>query len=181
MSSIQGSVVSLVNRVCKYQKITFFNVFSLGRLYSTKLHLKDIEQYKGRGGNFSKSPWFISGLVDAEGTFVIIIRKAANYRLGWRVEAVFRIGFHKRDLALLEQIQAYFGGVGSIVRQGQDFYAYRVSSLKHILIHILPHFDQFPLISKKRADYLLWREVILILKSGEHLSYPSGIRQVLKK
>ncbi len=114
-------------------------------------------------------PWFISGIYDAEGSFVIIVRKDANFRLGWKIEAVFRIGLHKKDLALLKQIQVYFGGIVSIVKQGEDIYAYRVSSLKQILTHILPHFDKYLLITNKRGDYLLWREVVLIMKSGKHL------------
>lgn len=68
---------------------------------------------------------------------------------------MFRIGLHKKDKALLEQIQAYFGGIGSIVKQGENVVAYRVSSLKDILNHVLPHFDKFPLITYKRGDYLL--------------------------
>ena len=115
------------------------------------------------------SPWFISGFADAEGSLVVIVRKNNKFRLGWRVEIVFRIGLHKRDLALLEQIQAYFGGIGSIVKQGKDVVAYRVSSHKDILNYILPHFDKYPLITHKREDYLLWREVVLKMKAGQHL------------
>ena len=115
------------------------------------------------------SPWFISGFADAEGSFVVIVRNNYKFRLGWRVETVFRIGLHKRDLALLEQIQAYFGGIGSIVKQGKDVVAYRVSSQKDILNYILPHFDKYPLITHKREDYLLWREVVLKMKAGQHL------------
>jgi hypothetical protein len=56
----------------------------------------------------------------------------------------------------LKQIQAYFGGIGSIAKQGkEDMYAYRVSSLRQMLSHILPHFDLYPLITQKRGDYLL--------------------------
>jgi len=102
---------------------------------------------------------------------MVLVRKNAKSRLGWRVESVFKIGLHKKDLALLKQIQAYFGGIGSIAKQGkEDMYAYRVSSLRQMLSHILPHFDLYPLITQKRGDYLLWREVVLIMKSGEHLS-----------
>ena len=43
------------------------------------------------------SPWFISGLIDAEGTLVIIVRKSANSRLGLRVESVFKIGYIKKN------------------------------------------------------------------------------------
>lgn len=132
-----------------------------------------VESYCVAGDELSfdlLSPWFVSGFVDAEGSFVAIVRKNANSRLGWRVETVFRIGLHKRDLALLKQIQTYFGGVGSIVKQGEDIYAYRVSSLKDILFHILPHFDKYPLITSKQADYLLWKEVVLMIHNRQHLS-----------
>jgi hypothetical protein len=120
--------------------------------------------------SFDLSPWFVSGFADAEASFVAIVRKNANSRLGWRVETVFRIGLHKRDLSLLKQIQSYFGGIGSIVKQGDDLYAYRVSSLKDILSHILPHFDKYPLITNKRADYLLWKEIVLMIHGRQHLS-----------
>lgn len=139
------------------------------RFYTTQLDLNNHPEAIQPKDGGTVPPWFISGFADAEGTFVIIVRKNTKYRLGWKVEAVFRIGLHKRDLDLLKQIQAYFGGVGSIVKQGEDIYAYRVSSLKHLLNNILPHFDKYPLISHKRGDYLLWREVVLMLKSGQHL------------
>jgi LAGLIDADG endonuclease len=71
------------------------------------------------------------------------------------VETCFSIGLHNKDLAFLKQIQTYLGGVGNIVKHSEDLYAYRVNSVKDILSHILPHFDKFPLITNKQADYLL--------------------------
>lgn len=46
---------------------------------------------------------------------------------------------------------------------------YRVSSLKNLQI-ITDHFDSYPLISQKRADYLLFKQAIAIIKNKEHLS-----------
>lgn len=48
-------------------------------------------------------------------------------------------------------------------------YAFRVTSLKEILAYILPHFDTYPLITQKKADYLLFKEIALMMKKGEHL------------
>lgn len=44
---------------------------------------------------------------------MVTVNPHAGYRIGYRVKATFSIGFHKRDLALLELIQQYLG-VGSI-------------------------------------------------------------------
>ena len=75
---------------------------------------------------------------------------------------------HKKDLELLKLIQTYFGGIGSIVKPSKNMCTFRVSSPEQIFKKILPHFDQFPLITQKRADYLLFREVVLMMLRGEH-------------
>lgn len=70
---------------------------------------------------------------------------------GLNVWAGFKIGMHKRDKALLEQIKSYFG-VGNITKQGKDSIQYRVNSINDLTNAIIPHFDKYPLITKKRAD-----------------------------
>lgn len=71
---------------------------------------------------------------------------------------------------VLDLVQSFFGGVGSITYASKDTLHYRIASL-HNLIHIvLPHFDKYPLNSQKRADYLLFKEVVLLIKNKEHLT-----------
>jgi hypothetical protein len=55
----------------------------------------------GKQKNFKLNPWFVSGLIDAEGTFYISIRKDNEYKLGWQIGAEFQIQLHKCDLNLL--------------------------------------------------------------------------------
>lgn len=116
----------------------------------------------------SLNPFFITGLMDAEGTFVTIIKKNNNLRIGWRVEVVFQIGLHKKDLELLKLVQTYFGGVGVITKPQRDMCAFRITSPNQIAEKILPHFDKFPLVTNKLADYLLFKEVVLMVLRGEH-------------
>jgi len=123
-------------------------------------------------------PFFITGLTDAEGTFVTIVRKNINSRHGWRVDVVFQIGMHIRDLELLKLVQTYFGGIGSIVKPTQDMCTFRVSSPEQIFQKILPHFDQFPLITQKRADYLLFKEVVIMMLRKEHREL-DGIQRIV--
>lgn len=122
--------------------------------------------------------FFVTGLTDAEGSFVCVIKKNPSSRLGWRVEVVFQIALHKKDLELLHLIKSYFGDIGTIAKSDKDMYAFRVTSIKQILIVILPHFDKFPLVTKKRADYILWKEIVLMMSRKEHLTI-EGLQAIL--
>jgi len=52
-----------------------------------------------------------------------------------------------------------------------------VSSLEDIS-HLIGHFDKYCLISKKHADYLLFKQVILMLQRKEHLT-SSGLQAIV--
>ena len=45
-----------------------------------------------------------------------------------------------------------------------------MSSLAQIIKVILPHFDNYPLISQKQGDYLLFRRIIEMMKDKLHLT-----------
>ncbi len=83
-------------------------------------------------------PWFISGFVDAEGSFMVHIRKC-EYGLGWRVEIHFTIGSHISDVLLLKKIKKIFGDVGHIYKN-KNMAFYTIKSSQDIYKYILPHF-----------------------------------------
>jgi hypothetical protein len=118
------------------------------------------------------NPWFITGLTDAEGSFSVSIKKIADSRLGWRLAPVFQIALHNKDLELLKLIKDYFGGVGVIVISKNPKYqmcALKISSPEQIILKIFPHFYNYPLITQKRADYLLFKDIITKMVQKEHL------------
>nr|ATI20296.1 LAGLIDADG endonuclease [Juglanconis sp.] len=47
---------------------------------------------------------------------------------------------------------------------------FRVSSIPQIQNVIIPHFDKYPLVTQKLADYLLFRDAIKLISHKEHLS-----------
>lgn len=115
-------------------------------------------------------PWFITGIVDAESTFSISIRKLSKYKIGWYVEPSFTIGLDKKDLPLLESFKYTFGGIGSIMRQSEDCYVWRVSSLKDLINTVIPHFDKFTLHTQKRADFELFKQIVEMISQKKHLT-----------
>src|SRR6185369_5220706 len=62
-----------------------------------------------RCGSPSLEPQFITGLVDAEGYFVISISPSRAYRVGWILQGLLSLQLHVNEIALLNQIQGSFG------------------------------------------------------------------------
>jgi hypothetical protein len=55
---------------------------------------------------------------------------------------------------------------------------FRVSSLKDLTDVIIPFFDKYPLVTQKRADYLLFKQIIELMNKGEHLTQ-EGLTKIL--
>jgi hypothetical protein len=122
------------------------------------------------------NPWFVTGFSDGESCFMVKIKKNKNYLTGYHVIAEFIINLHKKDRALLELIQKFFG-VGKIYNNGAQGIEYRVHSVKDMAL-IINHFDKFPLITKKHADYLLFKMAVDLIKNKEHLT-SEGLRKLV--
>ncbi len=119
-------------------------------------------------------PNFITGFCDAEGSFVVSIRKKSDYKVGWVVEPIFAIHLHGRDTALLHRIKSYFG-VGTIrtnKRNGSCLYS--VNSKKDI-INVIIH---YPLRTQKRADFELLNLVLELMNKKEHQKM-EGLRKIM--
>jgi len=71
------------------------------------------------------------------------------------VTAIFSITIHEKDLELLKEIQGYFGGAGKISKNGERTYAFKIYKQNEIISKVLLHFSSYPLLTQKKADYLL--------------------------
>ena len=125
-------------------------------------------------------PWLITGFTDAEGSFVVSVSKYPGGRSGWNIQVKLKICLHTKDLPVLKEIQRSFGGVGKIAKAGKhrDSYSFVVSSRKQITTVILPHFDTYPLISQKKADYELFKRIIETMNNQEHLT-DLGLQKII--
>lgn len=142
---------------------------NLGKNYSTMTRPTDLTT--------TIDPGFITGFTDAEGCFMINISSCKRLNTGWDTVATFKIELHEKDLELLKLIQTYFGGIG-LIYKGRNSVIFRVRSLEQIMGVVLPHFDKYSLITQKKADYLLFKEVVLLMKKKEHLTQ-DGLNKIV--
>jgi hypothetical protein len=121
-------------------------------------------------------PHWVVGFVDGEGCFHIGIGKHAEMKAGHQVLPEFTVVQHERDAQVLHGLKAFFGCGVVRVNHG-DRLAYRVRSLEHLRERIVPFFLSHPLKTKKNVDFLKFRDVLLLMERGEHLT-PGGIENI---
>jgi hypothetical protein len=84
---------------------------------------------------------------------------------------------HNKDRVLLESIQSFFGGVGNIYKEHKDSLQYRVNTLNGLKV-IINHFDKYPLITQKRANFELFKQVVDLMNRKEHVT-KEGLQQII--
>ena len=120
---------------------------------------------------------FLTGFSDGEASFIVSVYESNRANTGWAIRLIFKITLHKRDKELLNQIKTYLG-VGEIYDQGENTIEYSVTSLQKLKV-IIDYFDKYPLISQKRVDYELWKQIFNLMLNKEHLT-EEGLRKIIE-
>lgn len=122
-----------------------------------------------------QAQWIV-GFVDGEGCFYVGINPHPEMTIGYQVLPEFTVVQHKRDIQVLHALKEYFDCGVVRVNHG-DRMAYRVRSIEHLTEKIIPFFEEHELKTKKRQDFLKFRDVIHLMKQGLHLK-PEGISRI---
>lgn len=104
----------------------------------------------------------MTGFTDAEGSFGVYLANSDKNTTGWSVIIRFELHLHIKDSEILEEIREFFGGVGSIICD-RDSVHYSVRSVSELEI-IIKHFDNYPLLSNKYGDFVLFKNAVNIIK-----------------
>lgn len=146
-------IKGLLSKTLKYSDKTINN------LVSALLHYnKDIDLVTNTGLSEEYKQWLV-GFVDGDGCFKI--NKRDN---GSRYEFTLVIDLHKDDIKVLEKILTLLGTKKNSIHisKTRNSCSLSIGSLSILKNNILPIFDKYPLLTKKRYDYQIWRECLLM-------------------
>ncbi|MBI2599440.1 LAGLIDADG family homing endonuclease [Candidatus Daviesbacteria bacterium] len=137
---------------------------------SQQIHSTSLSE--GREKPKSLSEDYIVGLTDGEGCFYVEVRPASITHEP-RIEMHFYIKMREDELPLLQKVQEFFdcGGVyfQKEYRVNQrNCYRFGVTAQKDLHEKIIPFFDKHSLKSQKLKNYLLFKQVALMVKNNEH-------------
>ena len=124
-----------------------------------------------------EAQWIV-GFVDGEGCFQVSINPHGEMTVGFQVLPEFTVVQHKRDVQILHALKAHFG-CGVVRVNHQDRMAYRVRMQDHLRERIIPFFMKHPLKTKKNVEFLKFRDVLLLMEKGAHLT-SDGLAEIRK-
>ena len=122
--------------------------------------------------NNKLNPYYITGFTDAEGCFNVTV-SSTNYGK-YQVSLRFEIQLHHRDLELLKTIQSFFNGIGIIsVKQYKSYVnpkaTWSVRRFDDIFNVVILHFEKYPLLTQKQADFILFKKIALLISEKKNI------------
>jgi len=124
------------------------------------------------------NPNWITGFTDSEGSFILNVESNKSKK-GVSFRPIFAITVHSSDKYILYKIKKFFNNIGS-VRKIRSYYCYKVESTKEMKEVIIPHFEQYPLLSKNKfKSFFLLKSCVEILSQNKILS-ETTILELLK-
>lgn len=126
--------------------------------------------------NSTLNPVFFSGLSEINFSFYVVILEDRKLKLGKRVILNFIIKVHPKDRLQLESIKDFLNT--GFIKLNNKSIVLIIKALDPIINIIIPYFDKYPL-ELKKADFLWWKEVAIIIQNKEHLT-PQGLAKILK-
>ena len=125
------------------------------------------------------NPYWVTGFSDGEACFSVDISRVKDHNLGWKITPIFSIGLLSKDLALIKKIQSFFNGAGKVyLQKNSKVVFFRIKFIKDLAQIVIPHFDKYPLLTQKRADFLLFKLVVDLIIRKEHLT-SKGLLEIL--
>ena len=122
---------------------------------------------------------YLSGYADGEGCFCVTFNKSKRHKLGWDIRPSFSVSQnHDRAEVLLIFQQTFECGFMRPDRSDRTV-KYEVRSISDLMEKVLPHFEQYPLLSTKRRDCEVFASIVQLMHKGEHL-HREGFASIVK-
>ena len=124
---------------------------------------------------------YISGYVDGEGSFSVVVNRNPSCKSGYQLVPEFHVSQNGDRAQVLDLIQQRLGGCGYIKRNGLRDRAlvFVVRRRSDLLERVIPFFERSPLLSPKHADFEKFASIVRAMDAGHHGS-PAGFLELLE-
>lgn len=114
------------------------------------------------------NPWWITGFVDAEGSFGISMVKKEEV---FKTTLQFKVSQNKPNETVLKSMVEYFGaGNVHVDNSSTNTIKFQIQDLVSIRKKVFTHFEKYPPVTSKMMDYNDWKKAMDILVDKKHLT-----------
>ena len=122
---------------------------------------------------------YLSGYVDGEGSFCVSFSPSKRHLLGWEVRPSFSVSQNYNRAEVLNLLKEYFD-YGTIRPDRSDnTLKYEIRSITVLIEKVIPHFEEYPLLSNKQKDFEIFAEICKKIYRKEHLT-SKGFEEIVK-
>lgn len=139
------------------------NAVNKSKFFANRKKILNLLSSKYSSSNLD--PSWVTGFTDAEGCFSINIQYSKRGRY---ISSTFKIAQDYKDIEI-QYNQKIFFGTGQITIHKNEA-RQEIMGYKNAIEYIIPHFDKYPLITRKYADYVQWKSIIIIQNSRQHFT-----------
>jgi LAGLIDADG endonuclease len=123
---------------------------------------------------------YISGYVDGEGSFSVVVNRNPSCRTGFHLVPEFHVSQNDDRAEVLRLIQDRLGRCGYIKSNGKKDRAlvFVVRRREDLLERVIPFFEGSPILSAKMADFEKFARIVRSMANGHHRT-EKGFRELL--
>lgn len=119
---------------------------------------------------------YLAGFTDGEGSFNVSFRRRGDYAIPWKVSLCFNVS--QRDRIILTLFEQHLK-CGTMRSRADGVWYYEVNNFTAIVENVIPFFDRFGFLSKKKQrDFAKFKQIAVLIQEGRHLSR-EGIDEIL--
>jgi hypothetical protein len=106
------------------------------------------------------------------------VKKSSALRLGSGVILNFNISQHSRDTELMSSLMQYLACGRIQKRKDKEAVAFEVNKFEDIKTKIIPFFQEYPIEGHKKANYLYFCKIALLMENKLHLT-SGGLGEII--
>jgi hypothetical protein len=116
------------------------------------------------------NPWYVTGLIDAEGSFQITIQdKKGKGLTGFKPFLEFKVTQKKESQGILYELQKFFkSGRINIDNRNTETMKFTITNINDLLFKVLPHLDNYPLKTSKNLNYVDFKSAVILMSNKKH-------------
>lgn len=139
---------------------------------------KDLTDVKALPTKLTELNWHITGFVEGDGSFPIVLSPVPDKKFGWLIQPRFEIELrdNKDSLTTLRIIQRVMG-FNSAIDNSANSFKLNVTNRRVLLEKVIPFFSRYRPVLKK-SEFTLFKEVTQSLEAKRHLE-EDGFKEII--